>query len=473
MKLLVNIQSKWGSYPSIWGRIFELNLHVSLFLVFFELAAGYSYYLMELSLILLLISFFIMIAVDYYFSPRKIFNVIIRQTKKCWFLVTSLFLYIAWDCFSALKLKYSDSGDFLGKYKVVLLMIFLSICLLFYLSDEKKINRILYNIMAAGIFSSLFSILNYAIFRIYPIYYGKRLSIRLDYNMFASVLIMGLLTGFFLLLQSKMNWKWNICGLVFLLEILIPVIVLSSSRRNYSLLFPILVLMFLDFAIVFSKHKSLLYACLIAAGTALLIWLTIILLNMYLSYSYQFLLNSDKGEYLSSGESSVEERYETIKQEKENSKRGLIWGIAFDEIKKFDKRELAIGKGFGYDRYIYTNVSNEELDKAYTAEAKLKLSAHCFVLADLLNGGYIQVILSVLLWVGIGVMLLVLLGAYPIFSQLYVIAFSLIFINNFISNRYGFLYDKYFWIFLILLIAEIRLIYVDQRRIFHRGRNEF
>lgn len=465
---LIQNNFRWNTRP-FSESFFEGSLHSALFLVLFELAAGFSYYLMEISLIILLLSFSCFLYVRYHLHPIRIWNVLQGRIGYAGWVAGILILYLAWDCITAIQSPYTNFSDFISKYKVVVLMVFIGVCILFYLDDSRKINRILINIFGAGIFSSLFSLLNYSLLRIYPIYYGKRLSLRLDYNMFASVLMMGLLAGFFLILQCKCDKISKIWQIILLFETIVPVVILSSSRRNYILLLPICAVSLIDFHLACKKQPRdetqkkliILFPVLILG----LVWGTVTLLNVYLNSTYQTLLNTEKGVHLSAGEASAQERYETMEEEKNSSKRGLIWGIAIDEVKGYTKQEFLFGKGFGYDRWMYAHTDNLQLKESYTEEARTKLSAHCFLLADLLNGGIIQGILAISLWFGIGILLILLLRAYPITAQFYVIGFGLIFMNNFISNRYGFLYDKYFWILFVLLIAESYLIKTNQRRI--------
>ena len=94
---------------------------------------------------------------------------------------------------------------------------------------------------------------------------------------------------------------------------------------------------------------------------------------------------------------------------------------------------------------------DRELLEAYAPESRSLLSAHCFVLADLLNSGLIGAVLGILVWAAIGVRLLKMLLAGEKGTMFFVITLGITFANNLISNRYGFLYDKYFWLLLSML----------------------
>jgi len=71
-----------------------------------------------------------------------------------------------------------------------------------------------------------------------------------------------------------------------------------------------------------------------------------------------------------------------------------------------------------------------------------------------INGGIVKLFLAAALWLCIGAKLFFLLKREPYWGQLYWACFLTILLNNTISNRYGFLYDKVFWLFCLLLCGE-------------------
>ena len=174
------------------------------------------------------------------------------------------------------------------------------------------------------------------------------------------------------------------------------------------------------------------------------------LLQVYLDWRYERLLQEDVP-MVSSAQGSALERYEQIGQEGGSSKRMLIWSVALREYHGYDGGEKLFGKGFGYDVLLYRLSDDPALAESYEPQSRQLLCAHSFLLADLLNGGLVQAGLGVGVWFFIGAFLLRSLLLKRRGAMFFCIALGITFINNAISNRYGFLYDKYFWLLLTLL----------------------
>ena len=154
---------------------------------------------------------------------------------------------------------------------------------------------------------------------------------------------------------------------------------------------------------------------------------------------------------VSGAQGSALERYEQIGQEGGSSKRMLIWSVALREYHGYDGGEKLFGKGFGYDVLLYRLSDDPALAESYEPQSRQLLCAHSFLLADLLNGGLVQAVLGVGVWFFIGAFLLRSLLLKRRGAMFFCIALGITFVNNAISNRYGFLYDKYFWLLLTLL----------------------
>ena len=215
----------------VWEKI----LPVSVGLMLYELAAGSSFYLMELSLVLLAGSFL--------FEERKIFMQLPKTIaalgqelkRLCWVWIF-LGLYLGWEI---VTLSYSiyPEGVF-DKYKVVFLMVCFTILILWYrqkgtssefLMDSRR-KTLLFVFAVSAMTAEVLSVINISFPVLYPVLYGRRLSLRLDYNLFSQVVLFGLIAGETLIgarqeniLCKKRLFLWLVCA---------PAVVLSSSRRN-------------------------------------------------------------------------------------------------------------------------------------------------------------------------------------------------------------------------------------------------
>lgn len=235
----------------VWEKI----LPVSVGLMLYELAAGSSFYLMELSLVLLAGSFL--------FEERKIFMQLPRTItalgqelkRLCWVWIF-LGLYLGWEI---VTLGYSiyPEGVF-DKYKVVFLMVCFTILILWYrqkgkssefLMDSRR-KTLLFVFAVSAMTAAVLSVINISFPVLYPVLYGRRLSLRLDYNLFSQVVLFGLIAGETLIgarqeniLCKKRLFLWLVCA---------PAVVLSSSRRNTIFV----VLFCLDGALHCGKNKE-------------------------------------------------------------------------------------------------------------------------------------------------------------------------------------------------------------------------
>lgn len=165
------------------------------------------------------------------------------------------------------------------------------------------------------------------------------------------------------------------------------------------------------------------------------------LMQIYLDWQYERMeerARLENREVTGISDGSALERYEQIAQGGGESKRKIIWSVAIREYADFSLTEKLTGKGFGYDRLLYQKTDDRELLEAYAPESRSLLSAHCFVLADLLNSGLIGAVLGILVWAAIGVRLLKMLLAGEKGTMFFVITLGITFANNLISNRYGF-----------------------------------
>lgn len=444
---------------SRYRTLFGMSLHFTLFFMILELAATTSHGALEAALAMLFVSFGTLLLVDCGIHPLKILERLTMPFRQCRLLLAVLAVYVLAD---GATLFYSPI--FLvavQKYKVELLMLFFFFALAYYVEDSRQIDRILANISAAGGVCALLSVLNLSQVHWFERHYFRRLSLRLDYNMFAAVLFTALVSGTFLMIKAE--WKnrvllpllavwWGLMG---------SVIYLSSSRRTW-LAAPWCGLFVLALLLIFRGRVSLgkraVQLAAMAVGVCLIGLTAVPLLEEYMETAYRQSLRP-------TGEGTAAQRYETLLDPGE-SKRLILWQTAWQEFQGYSGWERWIGRGAGYDILLYDQTDSPQIQQAYPDREKVrgKLSAHNFLLADLLGGGYIKLAVGLTVWAAIGWTLLKLLREYLCFGWLYGMELGYAFLNSSISNRYGFLYDKFFWVFLTLLCLEMHLLAQGRRR---------
>ena len=426
------------------GKIWERLLPLSLFLALYELAAESSFYLLELSLVLLFVCF-VWEERQALLHPVGTMQEgigLLKPLLPAWGMLAA---YLLWDLVTVF---YSPLREgVLAKYKVVCLMLFFSALILWYARTERRrrLRLLLQVLVAAGLTAAVLSLVNFTFPILYPVIYGRRLSLRLDYNVFSTVVLMGLIAGSYLLgrerpLAPRCFFLYLICA---------PAIILSSSRRNAIFL---LCFSAWQFGSGLWRARKGERRHFVGGWLAIVLSVAVLtaLLQVYLDWRYERLLQEDVP-MVSGAQGSALERYEQIGQEGGSSKRMLIWSVALREYHGYDGGEKLFGKGFGYDVLLYRLSDDPALIESYEPQSRQLLCAHSFLLADLLNGGLVQAGLGVGVWFFIGAFLLRSLLLKRRGAMFFCIALGITFVNNAISNRYGFLYDKYFWLLLTLL----------------------
>lgn len=434
----------------------EFCLFAAIGLALYELAAENSFFLLE-GFCILTAFFFLAEERKSLFSPIVFVKLSFRLFTPIWTVWTTIGIYLIWEVVSVSYSSYPKGIS--EKYRVVLLMAALSF--LFLKSDKNSssgIERLEKIMLYAGTAAAVIGVFHAFVPIVYPVLYGKRISLRVDYNLFSQVILMGMTAGIQLVRKKRFASPFGF-GLILLCA---PVIVLSSSRRNTVFLIFILFLTMADELFLEKSEKKKRTA---ARWTLMLVGVFCITaaLQWGLNRQYERLMRREIPIALQSAGSALE-RYEPGKKEGGGSKRKLIWSIAGREYLSFSDSEKIFGKGFGYDRLLYQISSSEELARAYSPESRKNLSAHCFVLTDLLNGGAIQAVLGISIWIQIGIYLLKMLLKKQEDVMFWVVTLGMVFLNNLISNRYGFLYDKYFWLLLCGLTLKNKTDCLQQPR---------
>ena len=419
-----------------------LFLYILIGSMLYELAAQSSFFLMEASLVLLLLCF---VWEEYRAFAHPLQTAgralqLLRPLGGCWMTVT---LYLGWEVLSFSRSVYPF--DIWEKYRVVLLMLGVSALTVWYLRQDTpgRLRRLMSVFVGAGVAAAILSVFNAIVPMLYPLVYGRRLSLRLDYNLFSQVVLFGLIAGEYLY-DDRLKGQCLRAGLWLLCA---PVVVLSSSRRNTVFLMCFFVWRAL---VMLQSAKKGERIRLLAKLTGGLLVVVLLVLGMQQLLDWQDARRQQlpEGEGIA-GQTSALERY--AEAESGGSKRWILWSLALREYQQYSPQEKLVGKGFGYDVFLYQITDDRALLEAYDPQSRSGLSAHCFVLTDLLNTGAIGAALGVGVWLFVAEALWKLWRSGSRYTMFFCITLGITLANNLISNRYGFLYDKYFWLLLCML----------------------
>ncbi len=441
-------------------RALTFFLPASALLFSFELASGSSFGLLELSVAGLSVSLLLSVWGQFGFRPVPIARFLSMAGTGGAPLCFAALFYLAADLLSVL---YSPALRLMWeKYRVVAALLVVAAAVSFVRGDAQLLRRTEWALAWSAPLIALATLLNYYIIRVYPMFYTLRLSLRRDYNMYATALYTASVLGIFL---SVTEWKTPLrraAGVLFFASFSLPMIFLSGSRRIYILL-PITIFVFLAVwawrelsAEGLWKGTAVVASAMILAGV----------FSGALAASFQARMHSlyaaegpagVSGSILGGGaaETRPEERYETVSSGSMFTKRFAIWKIALNELKTYRSAELLAGRGGGYQIVLYDDVG-EELDPYYPDRDARRgtLSAHNMMLADLLDGGILKLSAEFVLLAALLMTLAPFLFRNPPMGLAYGMILGLSVVGSMVSNRYGLLYDRYFIIFAALCAAR-------------------
>lgn len=407
--------------------------------LYLDLAAGGSFWLME-GMFLLTSLFFLW---DVMLQKKNCDTTLLVVLRPMYAVIGGLGAYILWDVLGLFR--NADFIHFLQKEKVVFPMAFILWMGIFYFDRKPKQNgtKLLQAVFLAGAVSAGLGVLQSVLWGGYFAPYARRISLRVDYNMFSQVVMMGMAAGFCLYQKDFRKKAW-------LALLLGPIVILSSSRKNTVLMLGLFFLEIMAEQLQIPSKERL---------QKLAKWGVVIVSVFVVSAVGQKLLDSRAEQRILQGESfpnlGQSGAIERLIPEKSASpsKRKIIWSIAAEEFADGDTVQKFFGKGFCYDLKLYAESSDQRLTSVYSKESLQKLSAHSFLLADLVNLGVVGAVLGGMIWVLLGLKLLDCLKLCPDKFLLLLFLYGSILLTNLLSNRYGFLYDKYFWLLVLLLMG--------------------
>ncbi|MEG2915894.1 MAG: hypothetical protein RR839_05565 [Oscillospiraceae bacterium] len=425
------------------------------FFLIIDLACEKTFYLFEIFFILVFLTVLYKLKINFSadFFNNKEFSFF--STEK---VLIALAVYLFVDCINSF---YSQNYEYIfEKYKVVLSTLGIGMGIYLYCDEEKKLVLLKKTFFLASSFISLITVLDYVFFGKIGLNYILRFSLRRDYNVYSTAIFVGFVFQIFLILKSNSNMLRKIINLFAINVICLPTMLLSGSRRIMVMLISTACLcLIVMFAQLLRYRKNIFEMIstigLLSIATAI-ICLQISGLQNYMIYIY----NTPKSIYAPNISKSAEitalERLETASNVGAFQKRKIIWEMGINEFENYTLTQKIFGKGNCYDIVYYNTAYNKSLETAYGGRENYvgKMSAHSFVLADLLNGGFLKLAVSIWLIYEIGKMVVIKFFENPINILAYIIIFSLCIGGDLISNRYGLLYDKILILAIFMLVKE-------------------
>ena len=422
--------------------LLELAVYAAVVMVIVDLAASSSFGILELTAAFLLIC---MISWVWKAPKEPAAFFLSRPTAvKCFFCL--LAAYLIWD---AVGLLYSPSLAYaLPRYQGEALggCLFAGICAASAQGQDWRSPRPLAQALWwGGLLAAALAVLGGLWPDLFHPPYALRLSLRRDYNVFATALLVGWCCGLWYLgTDEKRDSRFrNVALCAGTVLCLVPVL-LSGSRRCLLLL-PICMALLLP-AWLWREMKAGKGAS--AAGllavTVVILWSATALFHGYMTRQYQR-YGPPAGTV--EGETSLSDRYDTIADASMLEKRLLIWRAGARTLTGFSAVEWIAGRGAAYDIFLYDGLDDPQLTASYGgADTTGTMSAHNFLLADLLNGGMVKLLLVL----GVSASLLCcwirIIRQDPFYGLLLACLLGIAYFGNLISNRYGLLYDRVFWL---------------------------
>lgn len=404
--------------------------------------------------------------------------------------------YFGYFLFDIITMFYTrDFSLVFRKLGFFLMYLFLFLGGLLYCQNEKRIQVMFGCYALSSLLVSLGAWILY-FFSLKPFYF-QRLSTARDYNVFATLIFIGIVFAAALFMNSKKGkfYQKIILFSVFLL-IAMPAFYLAGSRRMVIMLpyFLIFALCYEGIRLLVSILKKnekwvLLLQNLAMIGLCVVFYLGAELLSIPFSeygkkkedaYQKWLVEQMEKESPDHTGDQEIEgltpektisSVLETIQDGSMSNKRGLIYAVGINELLNYSPLELIFGRGAAYDLYLYSNTNDEALLSAYQySEAnrppKGWMSAHNFTLADILNGGIVKLSLGLFLVISIIISIVRLCRKKPQWGVAFIIPFALVFINNFISGAYGMMNDVFFMTLLSLLCASTAVLHKSYKGAF-------
>lgn len=439
-----------NSFSSVYNRVFEPLLLGCLFLTVLQTAVPVSVPLHELFLLTCLIAFAFTIRAC---SAKKLLSGVkgLFYTPSAVVFIIFTIIYISID---AVGLLYSPTLKYaLTKYSVIVPMAMLSVLTWCCLTLKADAEAVYCAVTASGIGVSAAAA---AIYFLSPErIYLRRISLIADYNQFAQTVFISFIIGIFLLWRSAFSYPCKLIASFIFTVINVTVLMLSGSRRTYLMLIPIGIITVCAIALYISK------SCAPVGKTAsvicfLSVCASAVLFSLFLCKGFIWFSDSRLNGGGANAEASVADVAESIGGLLEN-KRVVIWKTALAEALNYEKSDILLGKGSGYESYFYDVTADNSVNRLYPPEIIKPnwMHPHNQFLSDFLSGGLLRLTACITAWCTLGAICVLVTARRFMRGLPLLISAGIVFFNSLISGRYGFIYDKFFWLIAVFAVWEL------------------
>lgn len=426
-------------------------------------------------------------------EDRRLFSTRLKQIFKCragWLFI-AVCCYYVYDLITILYTR--DIGHSLGKLPYMLEYTLIFVCSAYCIAKKSTYTcrLLLFCIGISGTIVSICSYFYYA-FSLKPTYF-QRLSTARDYNVYSCLIVFTTIVLIhFIVNLLNTSYAKRLILFVAIIAVNMPAFYLSGSRRMFILLpyffgfvaaFELSLLIYKWLKSAESKTKRMnlynfLRAVTFFVAIVVLYFGCVQLLPVFTEigtkkeacYNKTLQENIDSGKRpignnstnSVSGEKTISNVLETIDDKSMFNKRSIIYRTAFEALEDYTAVDWIFGRGGAYDIHMYNVTDNKELLEAYgidenNSRARGWMSAHNFMLADLLNGGIIKLLLGVFVVIQLAVHIVKAIRLDNRNALLLVVPTALVLINNFISGAYGMLNDVFFYSVMIMLFSVLSI----------------
>lgn len=473
-----------NSKPLVLSRqnVFGLTLCATIIFALSDLAFSVRTYHDIVMFVILLLLFIYNIIRDIHENKIKLLKQVQQALHSAKWLYIALIIYYVYDLITMIYTK--SYAHALKKLPYMLEYTTIFLAGIYYCTTKKRLFGVMISIAATGTIVSISTYIYYFL-SLKPIYF-QRLSTARDYNVYACLIFVSFVFLTNLLIHySRLSFKKRFILFTIFSMINIPTFYFAGSRRIFIMLpylFAFTVLYEgLRLIILKINKKSSLSHTLSFFGICVIIYFSCVaLLPTFSQYgatkeaSYKaHIAASIQNEGVGNGngevdksnswyEKTIENIMETIGDKSMYSKRTLIYSVAFSELQTYSPIEFIFGRGAAYDIHMYDVTQDANLLDAYSISEDNPrsfgwLSAHNFLLADILNGGIIKVVLGIFFVIQLIRHIIILIKRNSRSGIMIIIPFALVLVNNFISGAYGMLNDVFFQIMMIILCSMLYL----------------
>lgn len=376
------------------------------------------------------------------------------------YILISIAVYLLFDLLSLTYTNYPNLA--MTKYFTSITMFITLIMLSSYIvarDKDNKTNVILMIFSIVGITLAVFTIGYWIING--TTFYTRRLSMAVNYNKSAFVVLFGYYSFLYYIFRNKFeDINYLLISIVSLVSL--SVIYLSGSRRCfYLLIITMPIIIFICFYQIYNKNKANLannYMKFVYAGATILATFLLLIgfIGLYTSKTDNeaetlALENPDIADMIASRDITT-----ILNDDKSMDKRSTLWNIAkndFNNMKEPQKK--LIGSGASYHFEVYDLEENKNIiEDAYGRKlGNLDTHPHNFLLVELLDGGYIKVVITMMILL---TSLSFIIKIWKISSIdgafLLIMAFALL-SDMFMEVRNGILDYKFLWLMIMLFLS--------------------